>query len=327
MGSLFGKTKLEIKLLAVFLVFVGLFTFVRYPIGEFYVWMLSITNEVKLSSHSLEFELDGSGLQTKSKKKNRTKAKKKKKVVTDRGKPVTVNLPKTKTPLVLVTEDFPSWSDQTFSNFPALRLANGKFWNKEKTFIRMTTDGRKLYILIKLFDKFPNKAITKFSESNSSNAWQDDSIEIFLMKNQKSNFYCQYCFSVSGIGTFIYFKTTKQYYAGARGKIPDDFAAWGYDAEEFDNRFEMEITIPLSNIGISNLKPNDSFLMQIVRNYRGQKQKGSTTLHLFPSHIYADKRFGISNHDRRAFQPLKVMDADVYSALDKADSNFMKGMK
>ena len=46
--------------------------------------------------------------------------------------------------------------------------------------------------------------------------------------------------------------------------------------------------------------------MQIVRNYRGQGYKNSVTLHLFPVYIYADKRMGRNNHDRRAFQKVIV---------------------
>ena len=68
----------------------------------------------------------------------------------------------------------------------------------------------------------------------------------------------------------------------------------------------MEISIDLRNNGIKKIKPGDSFLMQIVRNYRGQGYKNSVTLHLFPVYIYADKRMGRNNHDRRAFQKVIV---------------------
>jgi len=68
----------------------------------------------------------------------------------------------------------------------------------------------------------------------------------------------------------------------------------------------LEISIDLRNNGIKKIKPGDSFLMQIVRNYRGQGYKNSVTLHLFPVYIYADKRMGRNNHDRRAFQKVIV---------------------
>ena len=325
MKSFFGKTRIEIKLFATFVVFVCFFTFLRYPIGEVSAWMLSLTNEVRLLDDSGEFELEDSG-STKNGKKTKKRTKKKQ-TVPDRGKPVTSHSPKTTMPIVLVTEFAPSWSDKIFADFPAIRTAKGEEWSKEKTTIRATTDGEFLYLLIRFFDQFPDKAVTSFSKASASQAWKDDSIEIFLMKDKKSKFYCQYVVSVSGAGCFYYNNTTKQYHVGTKGKLPNDFADWGYDAEKFDNRFEITVTIPLSNLGIVQLEPNDSFLMQIVRNYRGQNLKNALTLHLFPSHIYADNRFGITNHDRRTFQPMKVIDANVYSTMDKSDGNVLKGMK
>jgi hypothetical protein len=62
----------------------------------------------------------------------------------------------------------------------------------------------------------------------------------------------------------------------------------------------------LSNIGIKKAQPGDSILLQVDRNYRGQRTKESASLHLFPVYIYADKRFGLTNHDRRTFQKLVI---------------------
>ena len=47
----------------------------------------------------------------------------------------------------------------------------------------MTTDGKKLFVLMRLCDRFPDKAITKYSKASASDAWKDDSIEFFLMKD------------------------------------------------------------------------------------------------------------------------------------------------
>ena len=313
------------KLLATFLLFVCFFTFLRYPIGEFSAWMLSITSEVRITDDSEPSDQEKYEFNKKKKKFNKKKVKKKKKKKTiDRGKPVTVKLPKTKTPIILICDDFPDWSDKVASDFPSFRRANGKEWNKDQTNVRVTSDGKKIYMLLKLYDKFPKKAITKHSESNSGGAWKDDSIEIFLMKQANSKVYCQFILSVSGIGHCFYINAGKEPYTSNKIEKPENLDKWSYDVEEFDNRFEMEISIPLSNIGINKLKANDTFLLQIIRNYRGQNDKNAVTLQLFPTHLYADSRFGINNHDRRAFQKVKVVNADVFAALDKTEVNFLK---
>lgn len=331
MKAFLGKTRLEMKLLAAFIAFTFLFTFMRYQIGEVAAWILSFSNEVTLSDSSEEFDSDRTEFQKKQIKQakqqaKKSKSQKKKQAAMDRDKPVTLNRPKTTTPVLLITENLPSWQDKVFSDFPALRKPNGNAWGNEKTQIRLTSDGRKLNFLLKLTDKFPDKAITKFSQSNAESAWQDDSVEIFLMKDIKDKFYCQFIVSVSGIGNLFYMKTSENAYTVSRTTKPADFDPWNYDVTKFDDRFEMEITIPLSNIGITKLKPGDSLLLQIVRNYRGQGGKGSVATQLFPTHIYADKRFGLSNHDRRAFKPVKVIDATVFSTLEKSDETFLKEM-
>lgn len=331
MKAFFGKTKLEVKLLGVFFCFVLFFTLLRTQVGEVSAWILSFTHDVTLTDSSEEFADERNEFQKKELKKATQDAKKKlaqkkKQESLDRNKPITLNKPKTKSPIVLVTENSPTWDDKNFSEFPPLRKPNAQDWGKEKTIIRATTDGRKLYLLIRLFDANPDKAITKFSQNNSAAAWQDDSVEIFLMEDRKSKVYCQYILAVSGVGHRFYMANSENPYSVANEKQPSDLVDWSYDVTKCDNRFEMEIAIPLSNIGIGKLDPDDSLLIQIVRNYRGQGGKGSVTTQLFPTHIYADKRFGLSNHDRRAFQPVKIINSEVFSTMDKSDDNALKGI-
>ena len=191
--------------------------------------------------------------------------------------------------------------------FTPLRKYDGTLWRKEKTEIKGSTDGRKLYLVCRFYDKKPHEAVTEHTEKRGGgSAWQDDSIEVFLMKNRKSTFYCQYIVSVSGKGTILYDKNTKAPNRGQKVDIPEGFVKPRYNVDDFASGFEIEMSIALSNIGIDKLKPGDALLMQVVRNYRGQKNKESVTLHLFPVYIYADKRLGVNNHDRRAFQKIVV---------------------
>jgi hypothetical protein len=221
--------------------------------------------------------------------------------------PVTAKLPKTKTPTISFGKYFPEWDDPELILFTPLRKYDGTIWRKEKTEIKGSTDGKKLYLICRFYDQNPDKAVIQNTEGKSgNNAWKDDSIEVFLMKNRKSKNYYQYIVSVTGKGCTLYYKNNKVPNRGTRIKKPKDFAKPRYGADDFDGGFEIEMVIDLSNIGISKLKPGDSFLMQVVRNYRGQGYKNSVTLHLFPVYIYADKRFGINNHDRRAFQKVVV---------------------
>lgn len=324
----FGKSRFEVRLLGVFLIFILIFTFLRSGIAQGAAWMLAMTGEITVNADGEE-PLDPVAAEAKKRKlaQRKKKAQKKKASVSNPGKAQRRRGKKTKTPIVLFAEDPPSWEDKYRAVFPQLRRHFGKNWNNEKTEIMMTTDGNQLFVLARFYDKFPENAITRYSHKQSSSAWQDDSMELFLMKDKKSKIYVQYVLSVSGIGHVFYIKTTKVQSRGASAEKPKNFAAPLFDVEKFDKGFDLSMTIDLSNIGINDIGPGDSFLVQFVRNYRGQGTKKAVTLQLFPTHIYADKRFGIINHDRRAFLPVKIIDSAVYKTMDKSNKTILKGLK
>ena len=126
------------------------------------------------------------------------------------------------------------------------------------------------------------------------------------MKNSKSEYYCQYIISVSGKGLTLYNKATDKPNVGQAATPPKSFELPRFSAEDFDGGFDLEIRLALSNIDVETLNPGDTLLMQVVRNYRGQSEKRSVILQLFPVHIYGDSRFGATNNDRRAFQAIPV---------------------
>ena len=298
-----------------FIVFVGIFSFFRSVIAEYVTSLLAMTNEVTLSkakTGSVEsrptIQIVTNSKFTKNQKKNTSRKTSKKTSLDARFKnPVTAKLPKTKTPTIAFAEFYPEWEDSWLNLFTPLRKYDGTIWRKEKTEIKGSTDGKKLYLLCRFYDKEPDKAVTSNTDGKSgANAWKDDSIEVFLMKNRKSKEYFQYIASVTGKGATHYCRNTKAPNRGVTTKLPKNFVKPRYRSNEFEGGFEIEMAISLSNLGIKEIKPGDSFLMQIVRNYRGQGYKNSITLHLFPVYIYADKRMGINNHDRRAFQKVVV---------------------
>lgn len=285
------------------------FTLFRQTIGDYAASLLALTHEITLSKDQQVDAAPRLKITTNVKVVSPVKRKLvvKKKKSPKLSKPVTVKLPKTAVPEIVLTDEYPDWMDSRFPVLPRLRLYKGLSWNKEKTLFKVSSDGRKLYFICRLFDKQPDKAVTKYTDGKGGrSAWRDDSIEVFLMKNDKSRIYCQYIVSVSGAGTTLYHEVTSQPNRGKNVKIPRGFIRPGFDVSRFKGGFEIELRIYLSNIGINKLKPGDSFLLQIVRNYRGQGGKDSVTLQLFPVYIYADSRFGTNNHDRRAFEPVKV---------------------
>lgn len=318
---MYMKTHMQKSLFVVlFLGLTGLFSIFRTEISEAAVSLLAMSGEVTLSKQAFR-SADGenvahSTMQIVTDKKYSTTKKSSRRKTTSSSKnrsdifkkPVTVRLPKTKTPVISYSYDFPDWFDPGLKLFTPLRKYDGKVWRKEKTEIKASTDGKKLYIIIRLYDHDPGNAITKHAQKDGTNAWKDDSIELFLMKNRKSKYYCQYIVSMSGRGHLLYCQAGNTPNKGVRKKLPAGFVKPRFSVDSFDEGFELEMSIDLRNVGISKLQRGDSFLMQVVRNYRGQGDSESVTLHLFPVYIYADKRLGINNHDRRAFQKILVKD-------------------
>jgi len=309
--------KLPVNLLlgGIFLLFIVMFSYFRSKIAHYAASILAMTNEITLSKSqigssrslpAIKIVTDKKIQASKNKNLRKVAVKKQKQLDNRFKKPVTAKLPKTRTPTIFFDDDFPDWDDYRLKLFSSLRKYDGLVWREEKTQIKVSTDGKKLYMLCRLYDQVPEEAVTKNTKKNGNSAWKDDSLEIFLMKNKKSKFYCQYIVSVSGKGAVHYMNNTKAPNRGTLKTNPKNFAKPRYRSNEFDGGFEIEIVILLSNVGIKEVKPGNSFLMQVVRNYRGQGYKNSVTLHLFPSYIYADKRFGINNHDRRAFQKVIV---------------------
>ncbi|MCK4982881.1 MAG: hypothetical protein KAS17_08155 [Victivallaceae bacterium] len=294
-----------------FLIFMVIFSYFRLTIAKYAVSLLAMTHEILLSTKktgSGEFRpamqiVTGNKFTANQKNKSGKTVSTSKKLDDRFKNPVTAKLPKTKTPTISPGEYFPEWNDPGLALFTPLRKYDGTIWRKEKTEIKGSTDGKKLYLICRFYDKEPDEAVTT---NSAANAWKDDSIEVFLMNNRKSKNYYQYIVSVTGKGATLYYKNTKAPNRGTNTTLPKDFMKPRYSADDFDGGFEIELAIDLSNIGINKIKQSDSFLMQITRNYRGQGYGNSVNLQLFPVYIYADNRMGASNHDRRAFQKVVV---------------------
>ncbi|MFA6716162.1 MAG: hypothetical protein WC082_03780 [Victivallales bacterium] len=310
------KIRLNMLFIVLFLIFMGIFSFYRSVIAGWAVELLVDTHDISFAKvRKGDGEPGAAALKIITLKKynsitNKNKVAQSKaasKKISDIYKyPVTANLPKTQTPLILFREYLPEWSDPELSLFTPLRKYDGTVWRKEKTEIKGSTDGKILHLLCRFYDKDLDAVVTENTTGNKNNPWKDDSIEVFLMKDAKSTFYCQYVLSITGKGDVHYCKSGTRPNQGIKQKLPDGFVKPRYVADEFDGGFELGISIALSNIGIKSLKPGDSFLIQIVRNYHGQGYKNSVLLHLFPAYIYADKRIPGNNHDRRAFQKALV---------------------
>ena len=227
--------------------------------------------------------------------------------------PQTSDLPKTEQPSVLLITEEPSLDDTKAPVFPELRKFDGTEWTTERTELRMMTDGKCLYILCKCYDQKPDELVTQYSEtSGSSMVWKDDSVELFIMKDKSAKLYGQYITSASGKGSFSFYKipedgNPRTMVSADKENIPKEIVTPIFDAKRNEEGYLVYMKINLSNLDIKKFDVGDELLIQFVRNYRGQGTPGATILQLFPVYIYGDNRYGVSNHDRRTFQPVKVI--------------------
>jgi hypothetical protein len=303
-------------LLFFFLAF--LFSYFRLQIYTINAWCFAMTGEIQqiqfTTSGELKMEDTDATPVPSAAAKPVFKTTSAPKIAVDSGKPVKVNLPPTVEPEILFTNNLTGQELNDGPLFPSLRLFNGKEWKKEKTEIRMASDGEKLEVSIFCFDSEPSKLVTQYSEKEGANfAWKDDSIEFFLIRNPKADHYFQYVCSASGISKVYYYKTSENYSMGTNEtEFPANFKKPVMRGEKTAGGFKIYMSIDLSNnLGLPKLSPGKQIYLQIVRNYRGQ-QSGDplmATLQLFPTFIYADSRSGAANnHDRRAFQPAKLVE-------------------
>ena len=294
------KPSPEISVFLLFCLFLLFFILERGPIGTFSAFLLRMTDEIP--KVAIEKVQNGP-----YKRGTRNSTKKRKKLL---DKPTTTKLPKTKIPVVAWCDTL-SISAANSPEFPPLRQYTGNSWLGDKIVIKAVTDGMRIKILFHLYDSEPDKAVTEHSRRNPSSAWQDDGIELFLMKDEDSEIYAQYVLSVIGRGAVFLMKCKKSNLSvGTRISTPSSFTLPLMSAKRVSDGFLLEITISLSNIGIDSLQPGDKLLMQIVRNYRGQGMKNSMALQLFPTHIYADNRHGANNHNRKAFVAAKIVNSN-----------------
>lgn len=279
--------------------------------------LLSITGEMKLyslpenenNSYNITKDDKNNPLAPKKiKKEGKKNTQQKKEQKIDILKQVTRDdLPKTQTPIGIIIPDnnFNDFIAQA-PHFPELRLFSGENWSKEKTEVYCITNLNILYIKVLCYDSEPDMLVKIFSiAEGSNNAWKDDSVELFLMKDPLSNEYHQFIASCSG-------KTHRFVH-----KIRDDDPRMGQTissspadefvkVSEFDEGYIVEFSIPLSLLKFDQNLYKEGFHMQIVRNYRGEKKElGAQSLQLFPVYIHGDNRFGECNHYWKAFGKIK----------------------
>lgn len=299
--------------IALFLAMAVFFAVFRYHVADYAAWLLAMTNEITLAKQDVPASSQTIRIETPTVAQvTGAKPQPSRAVAVSRTdiyrNPVTTNLPHTATPSILFVDGIPDWRDPGLIPFPALRKFDGSEWNVEKTVVEAATDGRRLYLKCLLYDRDPRSAVTRNSRQGGSGmAWKDDSIEFFLMKDKNSRVYCQYVVSVGGSGHSYFVETTDVPVRGNSREPSANFDRPRFTVDEFAGGFRIDLAISLGNVGISRLRPGDTLLLQLVRNYRGQGDKDSVLLHLFPTHIYGDNRLGGTNHDRRAFQPARVV--------------------
>lgn len=320
MIEILNKKKHIIYPVLSFVFFVFLFSLFRERISLFNTWCLALTGELEVSDSPEPYGRTAGGI---SAGKTGQSGVNTAGSAYDPAKSVVTELPKTKRPEVLFIPFGANPEDFELPFFPALRKYSGEEWSEERTRIAMATDGFKLFVFMTCFDKHPENLVTEFSEvQNVSIPWRDDSVELFLMKDREAGYYCQYITSVSGLSRIYYYLVNPDDpRIGNNQKLPDGFSKPLIYADRFPEGYKIKMIIHLDNLSIENLKAGDELLVQIVRNYRGQGGPNSIALHLFPAWIYADNRFGLNNHDRRAFQPVYVVGESHSEPNPEKDKN------
>jgi hypothetical protein len=282
----------------IFLLLAYIFANSNLWLAPFERQILTISGEISVSRNKTQKGPSSkySHKKNSQKKKQSTASKSSNNSKIDRSIQVLADYPKTKQPEIMFVNGKPDYNN--LPPFPPIRKYDGTEWTIAKTDIRMATDGKKLYVFIKCFDNEPeNLDMNNTQKDKRGDCWLDDSIELFLMKERSNKKYSQYVVSAAGGFNIIN--------RGGNAQIENTILKGNPQKDGYT----VYMVINLSDIGIDKLKPGDQLLMQVVRNYRGQNSNlpGALILHLFPVHVYGDKRFGFNNHDTRAFQPAKVI--------------------
>lgn len=309
------NSRFYLLLVLVFLIFIFLFIEFKEHIESFNKILFSLTGEVIIERKAQEYPTEHIAPQTAQTKKTepaKTAAKQNEppKPAQPVYNPATakkLDAPKTPEPIILFLEREPDFMKDNIPDFPEIRKETGENWDKEKTRIRMTCDGRYLYVNVVCFDSDKASLVTEYSKNEGSNsAWKDDSVELFLMKDPQADHYCQYVASASGKTHFFYVRPGNTPFEFAiQPNVPQGFQLPIIESVIVPHGFEVDMRIPLSNINLENVKPKQKIFMQVVRNYRGEHKDG-VNLQLFPCYIYADMNIPPSNHDRRAYLPVTI---------------------
>ncbi len=293
-----------------FLFFAFIFSFFRHNFYAFNTWCFAITGEmqqVKFSEEDGDFPPTGGDQQKKTAaaKANTAPAAK----APDSDKPVRTNLPQTAQPKIQILPSISEVDESKLPVFPDLRNYSGTEWKDEKTVVKMATDGQSLYVSILCSDADPKNLVTKYSETEGDgNAWKDDSIEFFLMKDKDADHYYQLVASASGLSHIYYLKIPDSApISYASDTTPADFKKPFIRSEKCPEGFKVTMEIDLQGFGFDKLDDGKEILMQVARNYRDNADPKSAKLQLFPTFIYCDNRHGPQHHDRRGFASAKAV--------------------
>ncbi|HBC86171.1 MAG TPA: hypothetical protein DCZ94_04370 [Lentisphaeria bacterium] len=322
--SWFQKFKDVIYGVFIFLVFAWYFASYRHTLYSVNSWLFALTGEIQQVRFSEGGKDDdypapaATGAKPAADAKNKkatdskTAAPAAKKTESDPSKPVRSNLPQTPQPKILLvaSSSMQDIDEKKMPLFPPLRSFNGTEWKKEKTEIRMASDGLSLYASFLCYDADPANLTTKYSESEGTiSAWKDDSIEFFLMKDKNADCYYQIATSASGLSHIFYMKTQEGSITSGvnQGDFPAEFKKPFIRSEKCPEGYKVTMEVNLQSMGFPKLDAGKEILVQVVRNYRDLADPSCAELQLFPTFIYGDNRYGSQNHDRRAFMPARIV--------------------
>lgn len=304
-----------------FLIFAVIFSYLRNDISAFNAWVLRNIGRGPEVDQATLFKKKSAKEDDKKKAGNVTAANASKTVQKNKPKPKPAPQPKpkpkpkfvakTETPIVTLLPKGEK-SSVVFPKCPPLRMFNGNSRGFENTDIILTSDGKKLIMLAVCYDHKPEEIIVSNSEKNGPGAaFQDDSMELFLMKDRDSDYYFQYVCSASGANKTYHMRNDKKKSNAYEPLgLPDGFVEPKITADLYNKGYKVYMEINLCDIGIDQLKDGDTFLIQVVRNYRGQYAPNHKVMQLFPNYAYGTREENANNHERKSFQPVTVISAE-----------------
>jgi len=277
-----------------FIAFVACFILFRHPIARLNAKLLVATGDLPPSALKKKIDkipdktttiIKPNNKKSVKKAENRIRSNKDRQRYLD-GNPVTSKLPETPTPSIPFSKDL---STDASPAFPDMRGFDGTVIPHPTIRVKAATNGKAIRFDCMLTGKKTLKTCQ---------------VEILAMADRNSKRFISYATDLKGNFEVAMFKTLKS--PRTRRPAEDPHSKAESSLVETSEGTILRFDIPVADLDLPRLKPGDRILLQIILRNGNANRASSSAMHLFPTHIYADNRFGPDNNDTRALRPVKI---------------------